>query len=118
MGTLGPQTIGTDNPVLESVFYGSLGSLGVVGDVKGVRISLDTAFENQTVNVFNVGGSWIGGSTLRSGYIFADQIRTLRVGGSIVGGTGVESGVIRSSSGGETVNIGGDVRGGTKWAPY
>jgi hypothetical protein len=140
MGVFGTATQGGGD--LVSDIKGTLGTLKVTGDLKGVRLQATsmTANEDARIGTISIGGSLIGDATDYSGGIFmfgtlsslkivgdivggfgtesgaigVGDIKSAAIGGSLIGGDGADSGRIRTLFNGVgTMKIGGSIVGGT-----
>lgn len=97
---------------LVSSISGTLGSLNVAGDLKGVFIDVSDG-GRATIGTVKIGGSLIGGASASSGLIYADGgIGAVKIAGDVIGGSGSQSGGISSDVKLGNVTIGGSVLGG------
>lgn len=89
----------------------SVGSIRVGGDLAVAEIHINGP---QGLGALRVGGSLIGNSVQKTGYVTVPngKIGSVRIGGDILGGTGQDSGEVTAKSLGN-VSIGGSIRGAT-----
>jgi hypothetical protein len=118
MGAFGAATgaVANGDGTLESTIHGRLGALKVTGDVTGVWINVsDVSGGDGTgdIGAITIGGSLVGGTTLRAGHIKAvGDIGAVKIGRDLVGAAGDESGKIDAGGKLKRLTIGGSIRGG------
>ena len=110
----------TGDGASQTVFFGSVGSILVHGDVEGTifavgsSVNLTTGFLTGlgAIGKITIEGQLVGGATENAGYISSNsKIGAITVGG-IVGGTGVDTGKIQASRTIGSFTALGDVSGG------
>ena len=105
---------------LQTVFFGSVGSILVHGDVEGTIFAVGSSVNLATgfltglgaIGKITIEGQLVGGATENAGYISSNsKIGAITVGG-IVGGTGLDTGKIQASRTIGSFTALGDVSGG------
>jgi hypothetical protein len=109
--------VGNGDNTLESHIFGTLGKLVVKGDVENSWLHVTGNLGDDvhgTIGSVTIGGSLIGGSTLRAGGIeCSGDIGTVKIGRDLQGGTAEGAGYIKSVSGKiASITIGGSIVGG------